>query len=209
MASGKAEPVPIRPGLEFSKRRAKAQRRQHRLWLVGGPLVGFFLSLGLGLSIVDVGSLMAAIGLLSAAFLGVFVQLANWRSRLSRRIAWHRTTEAFDRVRLDLAVELTLRASVVSFFMACSLAVFGMRSRISERLEAVFGAGFADSASFNSFGEHLEIAFTALFLSAVVWLLIAMFIIAGALSFAYSAEAGSEEEDSISRRAISEFRDHG
>lgn len=209
MASGKAEPVPIRPGLEFSQRQAKDQRRRHRWWLIGGPVFGFCASLVLGLSIVDVNSLMAAIGLLAAAFLGVFVQLANWRTRLSARIAWHRNTEAFDRVRLDVAVKLTLRASVVSFFLACSLAVFGMRSKIFERLQAIFGGEAVSRASIDTVGGYTETFFTAIFLAAVFWLLIAMFVIARALRFAYLAEAEGEEKESDNRRAVSEFRRHG
>jgi hypothetical protein len=187
------------------------QRRKRRLpWLWAPPVLVGLASLLLKIELSNVSGILTAVGLFSAAMLGVFVQLASWRVKFSERIGRFRHTEAPSRDRLDAAVHKTLTATVVSMILAASLVGVEFRPALSLGYIRQFFPFLIESAPVLWLQSQRELIF--LFISAaciagLAWLLIIFVFIAADLRSTYNSMIAAEEAEAKELRALKRHRE--
>lgn len=198
--------VPVGPALRHAELVADHRRRRRRPWLLSAPFVVSVVSLILQIELESVSGLLSAVGLFSAAMLGVFVQLASWRVKFSDRASRYRYTEAPNRDRLDAAVHMTLTATVVAMVLAACLVVMELKIEFSfkifrellpDRVEKYMPVDWLARQA-----DMIPVAISAAFLAALTWLLISFIFIVSDLRATYNKMLDAEMAEAEQQKAF-------
>lgn len=210
MAGKGSEPIPIGPRLASAKAASARWRSRYRRFAVGAATAVFVGSFALEVKLVEVSSLIAALGILAASLLGVFTQLAVWRGRLSERAARFEYTESFDRSHVDRAASLTLAASIVSLGAAVLLAgtTFSFE-RLANLITWVASISWAEWLVSTTALSAFKSLFSALTLTAMTWIFVTLLFVAADLVGAYRGINEAEEKEAKAKKAHDDFRRRG
>ncbi|UOD83452.1 hypothetical protein [Paenarthrobacter ureafaciens] len=154
--------------------------------------------------------ILTAVGLFSAAMLGVFVQLASWRVKFSERIARFRHTEAPSRERLDSAVHKTLTATVMSMILAAALVGVEFRAALSfDFARTVFPSLFEMPPVIwlQSQATAIFLFISAACVAGLAWLLVVFIFIVSDLRATYNTMIAAEESEASQMRALKRHRE--
>lgn len=211
MAERRRGPVALRSDISAARESVDRRVRRYRAWAYCTAGTVFLVGILLGVRVGDTGVLLAALGLLSASLLGVFTQLAMWRSRLSERAARFKHTEEFDRSRIDGATSLTLRTSVVALGSTMLLALPAIKVDVSGGV-AEWVTSLRLVAWLNSDGVEYWVTsvFTSVVFASLAWIFVSVVFITADLWTAYRRAATSEEDEARAAKAHKEHkRDRG
>lgn len=204
-------PSEITSGPAQHARLVEGHRKKRRLpWLWAIPLLVGIASLVLKIQLSNVSGILTAVGLFSAAMLGVFVQLASWRVKFSERIGRFRHTEAPSRGRLDEAVHKTLTATLVSMILAACLVGVEFRPALSFGYIREFFPLFLEAAPIiwlQSQAGAIFLLVSAACIAGLSWLLITFVFIVADLRSTYDSMVAAEEAEARELRALKKHRE--
>lgn len=202
MARNRGGPVPLRPDISAAQEAIDRRVRRYRAWAWSVTAGVFMAGLLLGVRLGDTNVLLASLGLLSASLLGVFTQLAMWRSRLSERAARFVHTERFDRSRIDNAVSLTLRTSVVALGSTIVLAGSTIKFDASGRVrEWVASQQWLDWTNSERIDYWAASVFSSAAFASLAWIFVSVTFITVDLWMTYRKVADSEEAEARAAKA--------